>query len=182
MRRRTLIPLALSCLALSACGGAGPYGHAHTYAPLGPEEARLEAVTPISFEEVKRDPQGFAGQTLSFFGVVRHVSTDAESHQTTLRVDFRVLQPRNLCSDERSNSCRVTVSERSGGEFSALVSLRPGDERGPNRLWIGSLVRIYGTPTGDLDEEGGPVMQVSYYRYWPRSQYVTTAASGRMRR
>jgi len=93
-----------------------------------------------------------------------------------------VLQPRNLCADERSSSCRVTVSERSGGEFSALISLRPGDQSGPNRLWTGSLVRVYGTPTGDLDEDGGPVMRVDYYRHWPRSQYVTTASSGRMRR
>jgi len=174
--------LSLSCLALSACGGAGLYGYAPSYRPLSVEEDHLEGTTEVSFEDVKRDPHGYAGQTVSFFGVVRHVDTDATSGQTTLRLDFRILQPRNLCGDETSNSCRVTVSERSGGNFSALVTLKPGDESGPDRVWVGSLVRFYGSPTGDLDEDGGPVMRVEYYRHWPNAQYVTTASAGRMRR
>jgi len=178
----TLLGFALIALpALSACGGAGLYGHARTYEPLAAEEGPLEATQGASYEEVRRSAGDYAGQTLSFFGVVRHLEA-SEDGTTQARMEFRVLQPRNLCADETSGSCRVTVSERNGGAFTALLQVRAEDRNGQRRLAPGSLLRVYGTPTGDHDEDDGPILAVSYYRHWPHAQYVTTGASTRMRR
>jgi len=168
-------------LSVSACGGAGAYGHARTYEPSSAEESVLETTRAASYEEVRRAARNFAGQTVSFFGVVRHLEP-GEDGVTQARVELRVLQPRNLCADETASSCRVTVSERNGGLFTALLHVRPQDQQGQRRLAAGSLVRVYGTPTGDLDEDDGLVLEVSYYRQWPHSQYVTTGAAVRMRR
>ena len=51
-----------------------------------------------------------------------------------------------------------------------------------DRLWTGSLVRVYGTATGETDADDGPVLQAQWYRHWPAHYYVTTAAAGSMRR
>ncbi len=62
------------------------------------------------------------------------------------------------------------------------MEIRPEDREGENRLWVGSLVKVYGSPTGDFDEEGGPILQSAWYRLWPHGKYVTTGARGSMRR
>lgn len=184
MRHSTSTLLALTCLALpalAACGGAGPYGHARTYEALSAEDGPLAATQAVSYEDVRRGRNNYAGQTVSFFGVIRHLER-AEDGTTTARLEFRTLQPRNLCADETRSSCRVTVSERSGGAFTALLHLQPADQSGPQRVAPGSLLRVYGSPTGDHDEDDGPILEVSYYRHWPHAQFVTTDASVRMRR
>jgi hypothetical protein len=76
----------------------------------------------------------------------------------------------------------VTVSDRQSGPFTAKLAIRPEDQSGQDRLWTGSLVRVYGHPTGEFDEEGGPVIQAEWYRHWPRGKYVTTGAAASMRR
>jgi hypothetical protein len=77
----------------------------------------------------------------------------------------------------------VTVSERDGGPFTALVQLSPEDQTGENRVQTGSLLRVYGTLVpGEYDAQGGPVLRAQHYRHWPRGQYVTTAAAANWRR
>lgn len=181
MAKSSRLLLLGATLALSACGGAGPYGHARTYEPLAAERDALAGATEVSYEDVRRSGDDYAGQTVSFFGIVRHVAA-AEGGVSAVQLDFRILQPRNLCADETASSCRVTVSERSGGPFTAKLTILPEDQAGRGRLGPGSLVRVYGTPTGELDEEGGPILEGRYYRHWPHGQYVTTADAGRMRR
>jgi len=166
---------------LCGCGGAGPYGFAREYTPLSAERDYMDQATTVSYEEVRRDPQDYGATTLDWFGVVTEVNVDA-SGAGTISMTYRTLSARNLCADERSSSCRVTVSERAGGPFSAQVQLRPEELEGEDRLWRGSLVRIYGSPTGDFDDEGGPMLQTAWHRHWPRGAYVTTGARGSMRR
>ncbi|MEM1418799.1 MAG: hypothetical protein AAGH15_28145 [Myxococcota bacterium] len=176
--------LTLASVAVSAVGigcGAGPYGYAREYAPTRDERRLLETSTEVTYEELKRDPADFASVTVGWFGVVQDFEAGPEG-RVTLRLTFTTLAQRNLCDNERASSCRVTVSHREGGPFSAIVTLSEEERSGEDRLQRGSLVRVFGSANGDFDERGGPVLDGEWHRHWPRSTYRTTAARGRMRR
>lgn len=170
-------------LALAGCGGAGRYGYARSYVYYGEEEQYARrANNDAIYDEVRRMPDRYAGQLLSWFGVVTEVANGpGDTRRIALQV--RTHQERHLCEDETDSSCRVTVSERDGGPFTAIVRLSPEDQVGENRVQPGSLLRVYGTLVqGEYDAQGGPVLQVQHYRHWPRGQYVTTAARTYWRR
>lgn len=169
-------PIVIALL-LSACAGGGTYGFSPEYVPADAEEAALENVTEVGYEDVRRDPNGYAETTISWFGIVTSVDDSGLVEMT-----YRTLAPRNICSDATDSSCRVTVSARAGGPFTARVQLSPEDVRGEDRVWNNSLLRIVGQPTQDFDERGGPILEATYYRHWPRGAYVTTAARSSMRR
>ncbi len=173
--------LCAAAVLLFACGGGGLYGFAREYSPLSAERDHMEGSTEISYEEVRRDPVDFQSTTVAWFGVVTDLTID-ESGAGTISMTYRTLAARNLCGDETSGSCRVTVSEREGGPFSATVQLRPEEQAGEDRLWRGSLVKIYGHPNGEFDEQGGPILVTDWHRHWPRGAYVTTGDRASMRR
>jgi hypothetical protein len=179
--RRSALSLALISCFVAGCGGGGAYGYARTYAALGEEQAYLERAVEASFEEVRRtrpEEQPF----LSWFGVVRAVE-DAGGGRVRVSLSLRAHQERHLCRGPEEDTCRVTVSERELGTFTALFTARPEDLReGTGRLQTGSMLRLYGTATAETDAGGGPVIEVEWYRHWPPSTYVTTASRGSMRR
>lgn len=181
MRTVTLSLLAL--LSLPGCGG-GRYGFARAYEAYGPEGTYLSREVDLSYQEVRRFPERHANDLVGWFGVVREIQQlDRQSGEARLLLDLRVHQDRHLCSDETAGSCRVTVSERGIGPFTALVRIEPQDlATGPERLWTGSLVKIYGHVMDAGTEESGPVLQAEWYRQWPHGFYVTTGARGAMRR
>ncbi len=177
MRAPRFLPLVVL---LAACGGAGPYGYAREYEPLGDEEEWAEREQRIPYEDVRRDPADHVSSTVGWFGVVTGV--DASGDRARVAMSFRTHQARHLCEDERDSSCRVTVSDRSSGPFTAVVALRPEDQSGQDRVWQGSLLKVYGSPNGEFDDQGGPVVEAQWYRHWPRGNYVTTGAAASMRR
>jgi len=180
MQTRVVIPSALVWVLLCACGG-GQYGYDREYVTHGDEDPYMERVAQVSYEDVRRDPADYRSSLLGWFAVVTSVERDA-GNRTLIHGTHRIHQARHLCSDETSGSCRVTVSDRASGPFTAVVDIRPEDREGEERLWGGSLVKIYGSPTGEFDTEGGPILDGEFYRHWPRGTYVTTGASGSMRR
>ncbi|HEY2735920.1 MAG TPA: hypothetical protein VGI70_18110 [Polyangiales bacterium] len=158
---------------LAACGGGNPYGHSREYAPADGEDSYLEHAIDASYEDVRRDPDAYKKQLLGWFGVVRGVKRQANG-RVTLALELRFHQPRHLCSDEFESSCRVTISEREGGPFTTTIQLKPDDAQGAERLNVGSLVKVYGSPNGDFDQRGGPVIVAQWYRQWPTGAYVMT--------
>jgi hypothetical protein len=178
--RSSFIALALGSLWLAACG-ANQYNFARSYEPLADEQLHYDTAGVITYEEVKRDPNGFQTSEVAWFGVVTAVG-DLPDGRTRLFLSLRSHQERHLCSDEREASCRVTVSARDLGPFSADVLLSKEEKLGTERVWVGSLVKIYGRPTGDYDDDGGPILDSKYHRHWPRGTYVTTAQRAGMRR
>ena len=140
----------------------------------------MERVAPVSYEEVRRDPAQFRSSTIGWFGVATAV-TAGEGGRTRVALTHRIHQERHLCNDETAGSCRVTVSDRQSGPFTAVLELAPDDREGELRLWVGSLIKVYGSPNGEFDDQGGPVIMVQHYRHWPRGYYVTTSAAGSMR-
>jgi len=166
---------------LVACG-ANQWGYAPEYAPLGAEEGYLEQEVELSYEEVRRDPAAYQGRMLGWFGVVKAMQPATGSDRPLVTMTLRFHQPRHLCSDHTDGSCRVTISAKEGGSFSANLKLRPEDISGVNRLHEGSLVKIYGSPLVEYDAEGGPMVEVAYYRHWPHGKYVATTNAGNMRR
>lgn len=173
---------AFTSLILAACGGSGLYNFARTYEPLKAERSHMSATeTQVAFEDVKRDPNGFKNAEVGWFGVVTSFS-DLDDGRQRLGLSLRAHQPRHLCSDNREASCRVTVSEKSLGNFTVDLKLAPEELNGKDRVWIGSLLKVYGTPTGEYDEEGALVLKETYHRHFPRDTYVTTANRDSMRR
>jgi hypothetical protein len=168
-------------ISLTACGGAGPYGFAVEYVPLAEEEEFLETATEAPYEDVRRDPAAYRTRVIGWFGVVTGIEP-GEGGTTLVHLTHRIHQPRHLCADERARSCRVTVSERASGPWTAVLTLRPEEREGRDRLYTGSLVKVYGTTTGDFDADGGPVLAARWHRHWPRGTFVTTADRSRMRR
>lgn len=174
--------LACSLGAMSSAGcGAGEYGFARTYSPLGAEETHFEQAQQPSYQELVREPNKFGQTEIGWFGVVTGMESSKDG-RTRVLLSLRAHQPRHLCSDESRSSCRVTVSETSLGSFIADVKLRPDESEGKDRVWQGSLLKVYGKYTGEYDEETGPVIDVSYHRHWPRGTFVTTAQRAAMRR
>ncbi len=174
-------PVVLLGLALLGGCGGGQYGFSQTYTTLSDEDDFAEGAQEAGYEDVKRDPAGFRSQNLGWFGVVTSVES-APGGASLVHLTHRVHQERHLCADETSDSCRVTVAERTGGPWSAVLTIREEDRVGRDKLAAGSLLKVYGSPTGDFDADGGPVLTARYYRHWPRGAYVTTADRNRMRR
>ena len=168
------------CVLLAACGG-GNYGYGREYVPTGDEEPYYERARDVSYEEVRRDPKAFEGSALGWFGVVSAAKREPDG-AVLVALDLRYHQQRHLCSDQLESSCRVTISERPGGPFSTTLRLRPEDTTGPERLNVGSLVKVYGSPTGEFDDRGGPLIKTAFYRQWPHGTYVTTSGAVNMRR
>jgi hypothetical protein len=188
------VPVALACLgALAAAGcGAGQYGFSKIYKPLDDEKAYDAASTEYVYEDVNSDPAAYEGKQIAWFGKVKSVvATDDGRYRIALA--HHQHQPRHLCDSDADDSCRVTVHKESAGQFSALVKLRPEDTvPGLDKVQPGSLMRVFGTvrcrlndeekQECDHDESGGVLLDAVYYRQWPARYFVTTAASGEMRR
>ncbi len=176
----SLLTLA-TALGLAGCGGGGRYGYARTYEPIDGERAYMERSVDASYEEVRRtrpEEQPYVG----WFGVALG-PPEIDGSTARIRVSLRAHQERHLCGSEYADSCRVTVSEREIGTFTAVLPIRPEDaSSGESRLWQGSLIKIYGRASGESDASGDPVVVAEWYRHWPRHTFVTTAMSGRMRR
>jgi hypothetical protein len=179
-----LLSLGLAALVSTAGCGGGRYGYARSYEAYGDEGSYLERETELTYEEVKRFPDRHADDLIGWFGTVQEIAElDRASGEAQLVLELRSHRERHLCSDETSGSCRVTVSDRTIGPFRALLTVRSEDlQEGPERLWTGSLVKVYGHVLDGGDDETGPTIQVEHYRHWPHGTFVTTASAGSMRR
>ncbi len=180
--RSLALSAALASLALG-CGGAGRYGYSREYVYLPDERAFGERADETAvYDEVRRMPDRFGDRVVSWWGHVTDVEV-ASNGTARVTMQLRTHQPRHLCEDETDGSCRVTINDRDGGSFTAVVQLSPEDQAGENRVQPLSVLRVYGTVLQtEHNREGGPVLRAQYYRHWPRGQYVTTASSGGMRR
>lgn len=178
----SLVLLSMIVSMIAGCGG-DRYGYSRSYSSYGDEAPFLERSVELSYEEVRRFPDRHAEELIGWFGVVMDISDlDRTSGEGRLTLQYRRHQERHLCSDERSGSCRVTVSQRGIGPFQVLLTVRPEDlQEGTDRLWTGSLIKIYGHVTDAGSEESGPIIQVDHYRHFPHGRFVTTAAAGSMR-
>ncbi|MDP3277550.1 MAG: hypothetical protein Q8Q09_20355 [Deltaproteobacteria bacterium] len=182
LRVVTLLASALSLFG-TGCGGGGRYGYSREYVFLPDERAIAERADETAvYDEVRRLPDRFTDRTLSWWGVVTEVES-ASNGSARVTMQLRTHQPRHLCADETDASCRVTINERDGGSFTALVQLTPDDQAGENRVQTLSMMHVYGAVVqGEYNREGGPILRTQFYRHWPRGQYVTTGASAGMRR
>ena len=176
------LPLGLLALSLTACAGAGPYGHAPNYVPLGDEKSAIGSAREYDPIMAQREPEAWRKQPTSLFGVVTNRGT-GPAGGTYVALSVRRLEPRNLCDNMHDDdSCRVTVSDKDFGVIHALVQLTGDDEMGEHSVGGGSLLRLVGTIGEDVDpQDGTPILRATYYRHWPRYFYVTKAAASQMR-
>lgn len=159
--------LILTCLLSVSCYNAGPYGYARYYIPLDDEE-QYQVVVPI-YNEVKRQPNLFANKLIAWFGVVESIEEGQEYDK--IRLSYRLHIERHLCEDETEASCKVTISNKTIGSYTAIIKLNTEDKDGRNKVKIGSLIRTIGKISKNSTPESEPVIDVIYYRHWPRGQY-----------
>lgn len=185
MEKRLVFVAAVVAL-VGGCAGGHLYGYSRTYEPLSDEEAFAERAVPLSYEELKRDAHGFSEYTeslVSFWGTVVQVEGAAgQGEQVSVSLDQRYHQPRHQCASSSEDSCRVTISRRVGGPFTASLTVQPGHRAGRDRISPGSLLRIYGHVESGLDSRGGLKFRVVYYRLFPGGTYVLAGRTDRMRR
>ena len=179
--RRIVAWLALAAASLG-CSSAGPYGFSRVYEPLSEEEDYAENAKEYDPIMVEREPETWKQTTLSVFGVVRQ-RKQAPGGGAYLTLGVRTLAKRNACDSPADDSCRVTVSEREHAVVHAVVKLRPGDEMGQESLRPGSLVRVIGKLSDDVDKnDGAQVLKAVYYRHWPMKYFVTDVSREHMTR
>ena len=167
---------------LLGCHSAGPYGFSRNYQPLSAEESAVDGAREYDPVMAERDKEDWKKNTTSLFGVVKS-RTSAQDGGAYLTLSMRTLSDRNLCDDFDEDTCRVTVSEHEHATVHATLKLSSEDDIGQFSVGKGSLVRIVGKLTDEVDaDDGGPVFRVSYYRHWPRHYFVTTADSAQMHR
>lgn len=168
--------------AIAGCGG-NRYSYARTYQPYGDEGPFLERAVELSYQDVRRFPDRHSEALIAWWGTVSAIDElNAATGEARLTLQYRTYRERHLCQDERDHTCRVTVSQRTIGPFQVLMTVRPEDlVDGTERLWTGSLLKVYGRVTDAGTEESGPTLTVEHYRHFPHGTFVTTAAAGSMR-
>lgn len=162
--------------ATTACGG-GIYGYTREYVAYGDEDDYLDDAVDLTYEEVRRNPGDFSGTLLGWFGTVTSIEVLSDG-MIRAHLSFRTHRERHLCADELESSCRVTVAEREGGPFSAIIN--PRSSLDP--IVAGSLLRVYGSPNGEENAGGGPILEGQWYRHWPRGTFRTSGDAAFMRR
>jgi hypothetical protein len=178
--RRTALAFPLIALLLLGCHSAGPYGFARTYQPLSAERDAIEGAREFDPVMAERDKEDWKKATISLFGIVKARSS-AKDGGAYLTLSMRTLSDRNLCDEFDEDTCRVTVSEHEHATLHAIVKLASDDEVGARSVGKGSLVRVVGKLTDEVDpDDGASVLRVSYYRHWPRHFFVTTAMAAGM--
>jgi hypothetical protein len=161
---------------LAGCSSAGPYGYSRTYSPLSAEADAAEDAREYDPVMAERDKADWKKAKVSVFGIVtKRVAGPSGTAYVTLSV--RTLEVRNLCDQLDEETCRVTVGENEFAIVHAKLVLSPADDIGDKSLNRGSLVRVLGKLTDEVDpEDGTPVFKADYYRHWPRNFFVTTAS------
>lgn len=173
-------PCLFALLLLAGCSSAGPYGYSRTYSPLSAESDAAEGAKEYDPVMAERDKAEWKKSKVSVFGIV---TKRAEGPRGTayLTLSVRSLEARNLCDTLDEDTCRVTVGEREFAIVHATLKLTPADDLGEKSLNRGSLVRVLGKLTDEVDaEDGAPVLKADYYRHWPRNYFVTTASRADM--
>ncbi len=173
--------LAAGAALAAACHSAGPYGYSRTYSPLSAEEDAAAGTKDYDPVMIEREPSTWRGQRVSLFGIVKQ-RKEAPGGMAYLTLSVRTLATRNLCDQMDEDTCRVTVSDHEFAVVHAMAKLRPEDSIGKDSLATGSLVRVIGSFTDDVDKtDGMAVLQANYYRHWPRNYFVTMADRDHMR-
>lgn len=168
--------LASGLVLLSACHSAGPYGYSRTYTPLDAEESSAEGAKEYDPVMIERDKAEWKKSKVSVFGIVNQ-RKEGPGGTAYVTLSVRTLEARNLCEELDEATCRVTVGEREFAIVHAQLKLAPADDIGEKSLNRGSLVRVLGKLTDEVDpEDGTPVLKAEYYRHWPRNFFVTTAS------
>jgi hypothetical protein len=166
---------------VAACHSSGKYGYSQVYSPLDAEEDAAESARELDPVMSQRDAEDWKKAKVSLFGVVK-ARKDAPGGNAWLTLSMRTLADRNLCDSPDEDTCRVTIGEREHAVVHAIVKLTGEDDIGKDAIAPGSLVRVIGRLADDVGPDGAPVLASTYYRHWPRGEYVTMSDSSHMRR
>jgi hypothetical protein len=161
------------------CHSGGPYGHSIEYAPLDEEETAVEGALEYDPVMAAREPRKWSAEKVMLFGIVER-RKKSQGADVELSLSLRTLSSRNLCDEGGEDTCRVTVSDHEYGKIVAHVRLSPDDDIGMQRVAINSLLRVVGKLK--FDGQTPTSIEASYYRHFPRNEYVTTAARSYMQR
>jgi hypothetical protein len=173
--------LAFWLLPLS-CHSAGPYGHSKIYSPTSDEVRATQGSQEYDPLLAERAADKLKGRPAWLFGIVTN-RRSGPGGATNVALSLRTLQEKNQCGSADEDSCRVTVSDREMGRVHVLLSLGAEDDLGEKSVGLGSLLRVVGTSTEDIDPtDGTPTLRGTFYRHWPRGFYLTAKAASTNKR
>ena len=179
---RSTVWLSLLALSVFGCHSAGQYGYSRSYQPLSAEDKAADGAREYDPVMAERDKDDWKKATISLFAVVKS-RAPAKDGGAYLTLSMRKLSDRNLCDDFDEDTCRVTVSEHEHATLHANLKLASEDDVGQYSVGKGSLLRVIGKLSDEVDhDDGTAVLRVSYYRHWPRNFFVTTADAAHMTR
>jgi hypothetical protein len=151
---------------LASCRSGGPYGYSRVYTATSDETQAVGGKGELDPRSIQRQRGYWA------FGVVTH-RAPGPGGAAYVALSLRALQPQNHCQTRDEDSCRVTVSDRETGRAHALVTLVAEDDIGERSVGLGSLVRVVGSVSEDVDPtDGSPILRAAFYRHWPRGFYA----------
>lgn len=169
----TRFSLLLGVVLLSACGGAGRWGHSRTYAPASGEKSAADGARELDAPMATLKPEAWRGQKVTFFMVVgeRKPGPGGAAYLTGKQ---HTLNEINGCENKfDDDSCRTTIKPTGHDTLHALVKLQSDDDVGALRVGTGSLVRVIGTLSEATDPDDGKlVVMASWYRQWPIGYYA----------
>ncbi len=173
MSSRRIVLSVVASAWLAGCHSPGMYGHSRIYSPLGDEEKAANGAQVYDPSAQSRGVDDLKGKPISAFGVVK-TRADGKGGAVYLTLSVRALSEKNACKTNDEDSCRVTVSAREHALLHAHVKLRGEDDIGKLHVGAGSLLRVVGVVSDDVDpDDGAPVVRATYYRHWPRNYYAT---------
>jgi hypothetical protein len=173
-RPRISLALALAVPSLLlACSSPGRWGHSKSYAPTSEEKSSTTDAQDLDPEMAQLKPEAWRGKKVKFFMVVDE-RKPGPGGAAYLSGHVHTLNEINTCANfHDEDSCRVTIKPTGHDKVHAVVRLQGDDDTGELRVGTGSLVRVVGTLSDQLDPDDGKlVIQASWYRQWPVGYYA----------
>ena len=174
MRTRTIPLFATAVVALLVgCSSPGRWGHARSYAPTSAEKDATNGARELDAPMAELKPGEWHGVKVRFFMVVDE-RKPGPGGTAYLSGQLHTLNEINGCENKHDDdSCRVTIKPTGHEKVHAIIHLAGEDDVGELRVGTGTLVRVVGTLSDQLDPDDGKlVVQGSWYRQWPIGYYV----------
>jgi hypothetical protein len=168
----TAITLSVATLGFG-CASPGRWGHARTYVPTSDEKTATADAKDLDAPMAVLKPEEWRGKKVRFFMVVDE-RKPAPGGGAYLSGQLHTLNEINGCENKHDDdSCRVTIKPTGHEKVHAVVRLNGEDDQGELRVGTGSLVRVVGTLSDQLDPDDGKlVVQGNWYRQWPIGYYI----------
>jgi hypothetical protein len=143
------------------------------YAPTSEEKSVIADAKELDAPMAQLKPEDWQKKKVRFFMVVDE-RKPAPGGGAYVSGQLHTLNEVNGCANKHDDdSCRVTIKPTGHDKVHAVLRLAGEDDTGELRVGTGTLLRVVGELTDQLDPDDGKlVVQASWYRQWPMGYYA----------